>query len=789
MKRVGTPARPVLAPGPAARSARLALAANAGLAANAALVVVTLAAAAGMGRLFAGPRFLVPVVIAVLVGHGLAWGARRLGLGAALSLAIGALGLTLVVVWVLLPNSTVGGIPWAGSVHALGSALSQASAGFAQLTAPVPATKGFLVVAMYAAGVAGVLADWSAFRTGGTFEAVIPSFAIVVVTAVLGRSGGRILAIVAYVAALLLFLAAYETARTRATTAWFTSQSRSGSAAAARVGLLLGGIAVVAAGVIGPHLPGAGATPLVNFHHQDQAQPSPRITVNPLVDIRDRLVRQSNVEVFTVASDRPVYWRLTSLDNFDGNVWSSNDAYQPVAGSSLPATPTSAPSAPLVQDFHLSNLASAWLPAAYQPVELRGAKATSYNPTSGSIIAAAPTSDDMSYQVSSSVPQLAPAELVSNGAANPSFDAGHFSALPADLPSVIVSLARAAVAGQTTAYGKALALQRFFRSGHFRYSTEVPPGHSDNALVSFLTETKNGYCEQFAAAYAVMARVVGLPSRVAVGFTPGIREADGLYHVLGLDAHAWPEVHIGRAGWVAFEPTPGRGEPGNQAYTGVPAAQAGTTGVLTPPTSVGVPGSSNGATAPPPPQAHSAVHHPPNPPTPSHPSHLAHTLAMALGLLLLATLAIGAIPAAKAARRWHLRRSVVSAAQRVLVAWNEAAEALALAGAARRASETFEEHAARASVVAGLGNEPSRSLGLLASQAGAASYARHGVPEAAVQPCVQAAADVEHALRERASLALRIRWALSARPLMARPLAGTSGHSSRLKRSRSRSPV
>src|SRR5207237_6030329 len=135
----------------------------------------------------------------------------------------------------------------------------------------------------------------------------------------------------------------------------------------------------------------------------------------------------------------------------------------------------------------------------------------------------------------------------------------------------VVALARRVTTRARPPYAQALALQQFFRT-QFTYSLQVPSGHGESAIERFLA-VRRGYCEQFAGTFAAMARALGLPARVAVGFTPGVLEADGLWHITGRQAHAWPEVFVAGYGWVAFEPTPGRGAPGAEAYTGVPAQQ------------------------------------------------------------------------------------------------------------------------------------------------------------------------------------------------------------------------
>ena len=118
---------------------------------------------------------------------------------------------------------------------------------------------------------------------------------------------------------------------------------------------------------------------------------------------------------------------------------------------------------------------------------------------------------------------------------------------------MVYDLAAEVTAGATTDYDRVIALQNWFQT--FEYSTEVQSGHGSNAIENFL-QIRNGYCEQFAATFAAMARTLGIPSRVAVGYTPGRCAIDGWYSVLGKNSHAWPEIWFDGIGWVPFEPTP-----------------------------------------------------------------------------------------------------------------------------------------------------------------------------------------------------------------------------------------
>ncbi len=173
--------------------------------------------------------------------------------------------------------------------------------------------------------------------------------------------------------------------------------------------------------------------------------------------------------------------------------------------------------------------------------------------------------------------------------------------------SKLGKLARKITAGRTTAYGKALALQEWFtRPGNFTYSLHVPATRSADALAQFLTRSKRGYCQQFAFAMAVLARLLHIPSRVVVGYTQGTY-VNGAWVVRTSDAHAWPELYFPGAGWLRFEPTPtgyvghaGQATANAPAYTGPSGGGIGGPPVLPAarPASGALPSTSPGLTRP-----------------------------------------------------------------------------------------------------------------------------------------------------------------------------------------------
>ena len=345
-------------------------------------------------------------------------------------------------------------------------------------------------------------------------------------------------------------------------------------------------VAVLVGLLAGPLLPGS-TDPVLDLRRLGQPGDS-RTVISPFVGVRAQLGPQSNAEMFDVVSPVGAYWRLTSLERYDErrNIWVSEGTYARSDGN-LDASPAGARS--ITQKFSINSLATIWLPAAFEPKAIRDSSVSvSYDKDSSSLIARGVTLEQGNqFTIQSVLPDLQAAAL--GGTAEGSdLDAVYHQ--KADLDPAVEALTRRIVASAVTPYDKALALQNYFRDG-FIYDESVNYSDDADPVAAFLRD-RRGFCQQFASTYALMARSIGLASRVAVGFTPGDpldpaeAEAAGRevpagsadFVVRGRHAHAWPEVYFDKVGWVPFEPTPGRGNPQASDYTGVAAGPGGGAG-------------------------------------------------------------------------------------------------------------------------------------------------------------------------------------------------------------------
>lgn len=695
--------------------------------------VVGLVTVVSLRRVFEGADWFAPLALHVLAAHGTATVLRRRRLPTAVAVGLAtAIGLT-VIGLVHAAGATTYGLPTPGAIEALVDAVVDAFAAFSDVKAPVAPEEGFLVATAVAVWAGAIVGDWAAFRADAAVEAVLPAAALFGVASVLGADVDRAAVSGAWIAAVLAFVLVRRAERLGRRSTWAGERRARGPRALVTLGLGLAVVAALLAAVVGPRLPGADAEGVVSLTDLGDDDPGTRVTVSPLVDIRSRLVQQADVEVFTVRSDVRSYWRLTSLETFDGAIWKSNGSYGRAAGGLDAGVPVAAERILFDQRFEIGALSQIWLPAAYEPRAIDADAPVRYDEASGTLIVDAelPTSDGTAYVVRSALPQHDPTALAAASREIPDDIAEAYLQLPEELPVSVRQLAAEITAGSTSPYESALRLQDHLRT-NFTYDIAVDLGHGVDDLASFLFTVQAGYCEQFAGAFAAMARSLGIPARVAVGFTPGVPDpADpSLHRVRGEHAHAWPEVYLGEHGWVPFEPTPGRGAPFAEQHTGVPeqqAASGGDGGTATTVAPEQSPAPATPTTAP-------GMSPPTFPDQPElgggaaggddedgSPNPWPARIAIALAVVVAAgVLYLLGVLAASSIVRWQRRRRATTPVAQVALAWDEALAAARRAGAHVPRSATQAQAAARIGERIPVVDAPIRSL---ADTVEAAAYA------------------------------------------------------------------
>ncbi|MFF7329219.1 transglutaminaseTgpA domain-containing protein [Streptomyces sp. NPDC008150] len=288
--------------------------------------------------------------------------------------------------------------------------------------------------------------------------------------------------------------------------------------------------------------------------------------VNLLVSLRDSLNSVDDRQVLSERTDGTssgTYLRIVSLDDFDGITWKPSDRRHEALPDSLP-DPTG-----LGQDVRRTEVttriaaadwyAQSWLPMPYPPSGVRVEGDWRYEPVDMAVVGDhGQDTHGLTYEVSSLEVQPTAQQLAA-APAPPDDLEREYTALPKSLPSVVAKTAREVTAGSASHYQEAVALQNYFtQTGGFTYDTTVQVGSGFEAIARFLRD-KRGFCVHFSFAMAAMARSLGIPARVAVGFAPGTQQADGSVSVGLKDAHAWPELYFQGVGWTRFEPTPTRG--------------------------------------------------------------------------------------------------------------------------------------------------------------------------------------------------------------------------------------
>ncbi|MFR9795551.1 DUF3488 and DUF4129 domain-containing transglutaminase family protein [Streptomyces sp. MS06] len=302
--------------------------------------------------------------------------------------------------------------------------------------------------------------------------------------------------------------------------------------------------------------------------------------VNPLVSLRDSLNvdEDRTVMVLRTSSDNlsDMYLRIVSLDEFDGTTWKPGKRQITAVPDQLPTPPGLSADIPRSEvrtrisaaDWYAQD----WLPMPYPPSSVSVRGNWRYEPVGMALVGDhGQTTRGATYEVTSldvrpTAEQLASAPKAPESIRDP------YTRVPDSLPAVVARTAREVTRGATTDYDRAVALQDYFAvNGGFQYDTEVEVGSGPDAIARFLRD-KQGFCVHFSFAMAAMARTLGIPARVAVGFAPGSPQADGTVAVGLKDAHAWPELYFEGVGWTRFEPTPNRGTTPSYTMPDIPGS-------------------------------------------------------------------------------------------------------------------------------------------------------------------------------------------------------------------------
>ena len=700
--------------------------------------IVLCGVAAGLSGLiysgfYAGWRFAPAVLGAAAVPALIALAADRWGWSSTRVAVLTGAGLPLYAVLVVYWGETSGGLPVPAAWSALGHGVVNGWAEMLSVGLPADARGDLLltpVVLTWAASAAGAVL---AMRTASPLLPVAPvTVAFTLGLALVAAGGGAHLAITAAVLATALLVVYVRAGRLAAAGVERVRQSASdpsrdpvtGSddppdlgaaplagavdegAAAPDVprrhmsaGQLVFGVPVVLAlAVAGPVAAGG-----LSLGQGDRFDPRDfrdvRLDIDdalsPLVELKSQLSAPSPDEMFTLEVDGLPEGvdriRVAALDAYDGAHWTTTAEYR-LAGDELPPDPLLVgdpqPTATVHEQVKLSGLDGPFLPVIGRPVSVdAGGAQVGFDPASGTLVRTNTSPRVTTYDVVSQVGALTQVSDASElpglrAAATPVLDP--YRTLPPDVPPQLQNLALLWANLASSHPAELLALRDQLLQVRYDDSADAPPGHSYGALLRMLTgepQEREGYAEQFASAFALLARERGFATRVVVGYLLPPPEADGSYRITEAQAHAWPEVDLVGMGWVVVEPTDlskiGAAHDPADDVSDAPAETPGPEGDLVDEPAeprVVVPDANNSTGA----------------------GDKLREGAAVGGLLLLAALA--ALPivsvTVKANRRWR-RRTGGRPSDRVVGAWQETVDRLTEHGVDVHPSHTSTEVAAR----------------------------------------------------------------------------------------------
>ncbi|MGW2960330.1 transglutaminase TgpA family protein [Streptomyces sp. NPDC001220] len=537
----------------------------------------TLMASCSLLPLVSPTTWLFQAAFLVAVQTGVGAAARRVPLARPLTVAAQALVTLLMLTLVFARGHAIAGlIPGPDTFRYFADLLQQGSDDVSRYAIPAPLSDGIRLMVIGGVLVVGLIVDTLAVTFRSAAPAGLPLLALYSVAAGLSDGPTDWLWFLVAASGYLLLLLAEGRDRLSQWGRVFGGVSRtpggpeSGAVAPVRTGRRIG-FAVLSVALfvpfVMPSIQGGLLDGTGNGVGVGNGNGGTISAVNPLVSLRDSLNLDEDRQVLSVRTSTAdlsdMYLRIVSLDDFDGTTW--KPAQRHITG--VPDTfPTPVGLGGDVKRAAVRTTISAadwyaqdWLPMPYPPSGVKVAGTWRYEPVGMTLVGDhGQSTRGETYQVTSLDVQPTADQL----AAAPEPSAAmkkDYTKVPSSLPSVVAQTAREVTAGSTSHYEEAVKLQDYFAvNGGFQYDTQVQVGRGEGAIANFLKQ-KRGFCVHFSFAMAAMARTLGIPARVAVGFAPGTPQADGTVSVGLKDAHAWPELYFEGVGWTRFEPTPTRG--------------------------------------------------------------------------------------------------------------------------------------------------------------------------------------------------------------------------------------
>ena len=705
------------------------------------VALATTAAAAGTlvyRRFFATDDYLLALALACLAGGvTAALGHRR----AWIALPSAVAGLAVIMIW---------GV-FGGSASAVLSGLDGSWNRLLTVAAPADARGELLAAPTLVAWAVAFSSVVLVLRTRNALAPILPPLAgfLFALLTVGNQAGAHPLATAVFLVTALALIAV----RTHRGTA--DGAVRIERQSSRQVVALVTAAGVVAAGTSFGVL-GGRLLPLASGEHRFDprdvlAPPVVRIdTLTPLSQLKKQLNESPPRPLFTVRTtpDSATHLdrvRTAALDTFDGTTWTANGTYR-VAGSHLTVDPALQHRRPVTAHVELQELAGPYLPVIGWPSRLDAPGETGsrfgFDPDSGVVVSTVPTSPGFGYDVTGET-YVEDKDLAQAATTTP-----RSPPLPPGVPEAVRTLA-ASVAERNGPFARARLSSLESALQVMDHRLNGPPGHSYAAIARALAgwDVGGGYAEQYAAAFTVIARMLGYPARVAVGYRLRSGE-DGVFQVTTADAHAWSEVHFEGYGWVAYDPSRNGGD-----ITRNPPPEA--------PRVVAPQPSPSTTTPVPAPRLDSSRAAAPGERGFRWDDVLDVTLLLGPAVVLLGLLAGGLVVLGKTRRR-RKRRDAPDHAARVLGAWREQLDRLIERGVSPPVSLTFHEVAQHARDTLGDASNPIAATAELATTA---IYAPEHLDRQDADRAWELVALLDAELYPGRLSAARLRAALNPRPL------------------------